>query len=79
MPAHRLTHTDYHRIGVEFKQVSKFFRGNVAVRFVAAPGQKGPGRAGLHCLPKKYLGAVLVQFFQQAAGPDTLKILQGVL
>lgn len=79
MPAHRLTHTDYHRIGVEFKQMSKFFRGNVTVRFVTAPGQQGPGHAGLHRLPEKHLGAVLVQFFQQAPDPGALKIFQCVL
>ncbi|MEA4954844.1 MAG: hypothetical protein VB096_04955 [Pseudoflavonifractor sp.] len=76
MPAYRLTHTDYHRIGVELKQMLKFFRGNVVVWIIAAPGQKRPGHTGFHRLSKKYVGAVLVQILQQAPGPGTLKIFQ---
>lgn len=76
MPAYRLPHTDYHRIGVEIKQMLKFFRGNVVVWIIAAPSQKGPAHTGFHRLPKKQVGAVLVQIFQQAPGPGALKIFQ---
>lgn len=76
MPAYRLTHTDYHRIDVEFKQMLKFFRGNVLPGLVTAPSQEGPGHTGFHRLLKEHVGAVLVQILQQAPGPGSLKILQ---